>query len=178
MQKLQKERTLRKVVSYTQNIQENTTRGVDKTTSSAEEDNWDYDKIPKINNNKKKSDYIYVNLLVNKAPKKIIIDSSSPITLITLSLFTDITKVEKMNNDYKDVNNNNIELIGQTNATVKTNTTTLQLPLIITKANITPLMGLDWMKQLKITFNSNTEAIKIHNIRMDENEKRSLKLKD
>ena len=55
---------------------------MDKTTSSAEEDNWDYDKIQKINNNKKKNDYIYVTLLVNNAPKKFIIDSGSPVTLI------------------------------------------------------------------------------------------------
>ena len=58
------------------------TQYVDKTTSSAEEDNWDYDKIQKINNNKKKNDYIYVTLLVNNAPKKFIIDSGSPVTLI------------------------------------------------------------------------------------------------
>ena len=83
-----------------------------------------------------------------------------------------------MNNDYKDANDNKIEFIGQTNATVKTNTTTLQLLLLITKANITPLMGLDWMKRLKITTNSNTEAIKIHNKRTDQNEKRILKLKN
>ena len=82
-----------------------------------------------------------------------------------------------MNNNYKDVSDNKIEFIGQTTGTVKTNTTTLQLPLLITKTNITPLMGLDWMKRLKITNNSNTEAIKIHNITMDKNEKRILKLK-
>ena len=83
-----------------------------------------------------------------------------------------------MNNNYKDVNDNKIVFIGQANETVKTNTTTLQLPLLITKANITPLMGLDWMKRLKITINSNTEGIKIHNIRMDENDKRIVKLKN
>ena len=83
-----------------------------------------------------------------------------------------------MNNNYKDVNDNKIEFIGQTNATVKTNTTTLQLTLLNTKANIAPLMGLDWMKRLKITINSNTEAIRLHNIRMDENDKRILKLKN
>ena len=92
-------------------------------------------------------------------------------------MFNEITKVEKLNNDYKDVDDK-IEFIGQTNATVKTNTTTLQLPLLITKANITPLMGLDWMKRLKRTINSNTEAIKIHNIRMDKKYKRILKLKN
>ena len=93
---------------------------VDKTTSSAEEDNWDYDKIQRINNSKKKNDYTYVILLVNNAPIKFIIDSVSPVTLIPKGLFNEITKVEKMNNDYKDVNDNKIEFIGQTNATVNT----------------------------------------------------------
>ena len=97
---------------------------VDKTTSSAEEDNWDYDKIQKINNSKNKNDYIYVTLLVNNVPIKFIIDSGSPVTLIPQSLFNEITNVEKKNNDYEDVNDNKIELIGQTNATVKTNHTT------------------------------------------------------
>ena len=151
---------------------------VDKTTSSAEEVDWDYDKIQRINNSKKKNHYIYVTLLINNALIKFTIDSGSPVTLIPQRLFNEITNVEKMNNDYKDVNDNKIEFIGQTNATVKTNTTTLQLPLLITKANITPLMGLDWMKWLKITINSNTEAIKIHIIRMDENDERFLKLKN
>ena len=150
---------------------------VDKTTSSAEENNYYYDKIQKINKSKKKNDYIYVTLLVNNAPIKFIIDSGYPVTLIPQRLFNE-TKVEKMNNDYKDVNDNKVEFIGQTNATVKTNTTTLQLPLLITKANITPLMGLDWRKRLKTTINSNTEVIEIHNIRMDENDKRILKLKN
>ena len=102
-----------------------------------------------MNNNKKKNDYIYVTLLVNNAPKKFILDSGSPVTLLPQRLFNEITKVEKMNNDYKYVIDNKIEFIGQTNATVQTNTTTLQLPLLILKANITPLMGLDWMKRLK-----------------------------
>ena len=85
--------------------------------------------------------------MVNNAPIKFIIDSGSPVTIIPKRLFNEITKVEKLNNGYKDVNDNKIEFIGQTNATVKTNTTTLQLPLLKTKANITPLMGLDWMKR-------------------------------
>ena len=55
---------------------------VDKTTSSAEKDNWGYGKNQKINNNKKENDYIYVTLLVNNAPIKFIIDSGSLVTLI------------------------------------------------------------------------------------------------
>ena len=105
---------------------------VDKTSSSAEENNWDYDKIQSVNN-KKKDDYIYLLLLVNNEPIKFIIDSGSPVTLIPQRLFDNITKVEKMNTNYKDVNDNKIEFVGQTTATVKINKTTLQLPLLITE---------------------------------------------
>ena len=47
---------------------------VDKTSRSAKEDKWDYDKSQSINN-KKKRDFIYVTLLVNNAPIKFIIGS-------------------------------------------------------------------------------------------------------
>ena len=42
-----------------------------------------------------------------------------------------------MNANYKHANDNKIEFVGQSTATVKTNKTTLQLPLLITKANNT-----------------------------------------
>ena len=85
---------------------------------------------------------------------------------------------KKKKKNYKDVNDNKIEFRGQTLATVKTNNTTLQLPLLITKANITPLMGLDWMTWLGIALNTTTEDVKIHNIKLDETQKKILKLKN
>ena len=84
----------------------------------------------------------------------------------------------KLNTNYKDVNDNKIEFRGQTLATVKTNKTTLQLPLLITKANIAPLMGLDWMNWLGIALNTTTEDVKIHNIKLDETQRKILKLKN
>ena len=81
-----------------------------------------------------------------------------------------------MNTNYKDVNDKKIKFVGQTTTTVKTNKTTLQFLLSITKANITPLMGLDWMKRLQITISANTEEIKIHNIRLDEPENKIIKM--
>ena len=86
--------------------------------------------------------------------------------------------MEELKTNYKDVNDNKIDFLGQTKALVKTNSTTLQLPLLITKTNITPLMGLDWMKRLGILVNTTTDDIKIHNIKMDETEKKILKLKN
>ena len=151
---------------------------VDKVSSSAEEDNWDYNKIQRINNNKKNGEYLHTTLLVNNAPIKFIIDSGSPVTLIPQRVFNKITEVEELKTNYKDVNDNKIDFLGQTKALVKTNSTTLQLPLLITKTNITPLMGLDWMKRLGITVNTTTDDIKTHNIKMDETEKKILKLKN
>ena len=54
---------------------------------------------------------------------------------------------------------------------MKTNYTTLQQPLLITKANITPIIGLDWMKELGNALNTTTDSIKIHNIKLDDTEK-------
>ena len=142
----------------------------DKT--SAEDDNWDYDKI-QSKNNKMKADYIYVTILVNNPPRKFIL-----VTLRPQRIFNSILKVEKLNTNCEDVNDNKIEFVGQTTATVKINETTLQLPLLFTKANITPLMGLDWMKQLQITFSANTEEIEFHNIRLDESETKNIKLEN
>ena len=150
---------------------------VDKISSSAEEDNWDYNKIQSINNKKKKEDFFHATLLVNDVPIKFIIDSGSPVTLIPQKLFKGTSEVTKLNTNYKDVNDK-IEFRGQTLATVKTNNTTLQLPLLITKANITPLMGLDWMNRLGIALNTTTEDVKIHNIKLDETQKKILKLKN
>ena len=59
-------------------------------------------------------------------------------TQLPQRLFNETTKAEKMKTDYKDFNNNKTEFIGQTNATVETNKTSLHLPLFFTKANITP----------------------------------------
>ena len=93
------------------------------------------------------------------------IDSGSPVTLIPQRLFNKITEVEELKTNYKDVNDNKIDFLRQIKALVKTNNTTLQLPLLITKASITLLMGLDWMKRLGITLNTTTNDIKIHNIK-------------
>ena len=89
-----------------------------KTSSSAEEDKLDYDKNQSFNN-KKEGDFIYVTLMVNNVPIKCIIGSGSPATLTPQRIFNNITKVEKTNINYKDVNDNKVEFVGQTKATLR-----------------------------------------------------------
>ena len=81
------------------------------TTSSAEEDDWDYDKIQRINDNKQKKDFYNATLLVNNVPIKFIIDSGSPATLIPECLFNDITTIKPLKTTYKGVNNQKIEVL-------------------------------------------------------------------
>ena len=61
---------------------------------------------------------------------------------------------------------------------VKTNKETMELPLLITKAQTALLMGLDWMQRLKINLNSNNDAIQIHNINLDNTERKIIKLQN
>ena len=69
-----------------------------------------------------------------------------------------------------------IEFTGQTNALVNTNKETIELPLLTTKTKTSPLMGLDWMQRSKINLSSNNEAIQIHNIKLDNTDKKIIKL--
>ena len=96
-------------------------RYVDRTTSSAEEDIWEYDRIQRIDNTKLKKGFYAATLLVNNVPIKINIESGSPVTLIPECLFSKITPIERIMATYKDVNNKKVKFVCQTNATVKTN---------------------------------------------------------
>ena len=151
---------------------------IEKTTSSAEEDNWDYNRTQRRYDKEQKKDFYNATLLVNNVPIKFIIDSGSPVTLIPECLFNDITTIKPFKTTYKDVNNQRIEFTGQTNALVKTNKETIELPLLITKTKTSPLMGLDWMQRLKINLSSNNEAIQIHNIKLDNMDKKIIKLQN
>ena len=109
---------------------------------------------------------------------KFLIDSGSPVTLIPEYLFNKLNKSEPFETTYKDVNNQKIEFIGQTKAMVKANKEETELPILITKAQTSPLMGLDWLQRLNIKINSDKDGIQIHNIKLDKTEKRITKLQN
>ena len=126
---------------------------VDRTTSSTEEDNWEYDRIQRIDNTSQKKGFCNATLLVNNVPIKLIFESGSPVTLIPERLFSKITPIEPL----KEV---------------------IELPLLITKAQTALVMRLDWMQRLKINLSSNNDAIQIHNIKLDNTERRIIKLQN
>ena len=106
------------------------TQYVDKASSSADEDNWDYSKMQSINNNEKERGLLSRNIIGQKRTNRI----------HNRKWISSYTNTTKLDTNYKDINDNKIEFFGQTKATVRTNNTTLQLPLLNTKANIIPLI--------------------------------------
>ena len=153
----------------------------ESVATSAEEDNWDYDKIQLIKSinatsGEDKRNFFTVTLLVNEQPIKFIIDSGSPISLIPKEKFKQTTKLTKIKNKYKDVNNNFIEFEGETIATVKSNGKQFELPLLITTKKTNPLLGLDWMERLGIRLENLNDTITINNIEMEDIKQRTGKI--
>ena len=128
-------------------------------TSSAGEDVWTTNTIHLVkqkihstrSTNNNGPEFVTVTALVNNRPIKFIIDSGSPVTLITKLQFNTITPLRPLETEYKDVNDNRIRFEGKTTAKVEINGTRKELELLITTKKINPLLGLDWMKKLGIT---------------------------
>ena len=148
---------------------------VERTKSSTEDDNWEYDRIQKIKNKKQKKGIYNVTLLVNNVPIKFIIDSGPTVTLLPEFLFNKITPIEPLKINNKDLNCRKINFTGQTKATVKTNKETIEVLLLITKTQTAQLMGPDWMERLHINLSSNNDAFHINNKKVDNTDRRIIK---
>ena len=109
-------------------------------------------------------------LLVNNRQIKFIVDTGSPVTLITKSKFTRITAVKPVSEDYRDVNDNKRKFEGKTLRNIEIDGKSKLLELLITTKQTHPLLGLNWMKELGITLKTETPHQSINNIsRPDQN---------
>ena len=62
--------------------------------------------------------------------------------------------IKPLEERYQDVNKNEIKFLGKVWVDIEYNGKTTKLPILITKRNdITPLLGVNWLKQLPITIN-------------------------
>ena len=115
-------------------------------TSSAGEDDWTPNKIHSVkqkihstrSRNRNGPEFFTITALGNNRPIKVIIDSSSPVTLIPKSQFNKITPLRPLETEYKDVNNNQIQFEGKTTARVEINGTRKELELLKTTKKTNP----------------------------------------
>ena len=145
-------------------------------TSSAGEDDWTPNTIHSVkqkihstrSTNINGPEFFTVTALVNNRPIKFIIDSGSPVTLISKSQFNKITPLRTLETEYRDVNDNRIRFEGKTTAKVEINGTRKELELLITTKKTNLLLGLDWMKKLGIKLEAGQTVPQIHQIKKDQ----------
>ena len=144
---------------------------------TSEEDNENSEpeemlQITQINKTPDNNDHYGVEIKINGKNQKFIIDTGSPVAIMpnnpTLYNPEDIQPLKER---YQDVNKNEITFLGKVWVDTEYNGKHTKLPLLITKrTDITPLLGVNWFKQLPITINkilldNNTdqsETTKIH----------------
>ena len=127
--------------------------------TSSEEEESEPEKIRQITQINKilpdNNDHYGVELIINGKKQKLIIDTGSPVTIMPYDQKIHKTKeIKPVKERYQDVNKNEIKFMGKTWVTAEYNGVSTKLPMLITKRNdITPLLGVNWLKQLPITIN-------------------------
>ena len=96
-----------------------------------------------------------IKLKINGKYQNFTIDTGSPVTIMPNNPELYNQKLMKpLKERYQDVNKNEIKFLGKVWADIEYNGKTTKLPILITKRNdITPLLGVNWLKQLPITIN-------------------------
>ena len=100
-------------------------------------------------------------LLANNRPIKFIVYSRSTVSLIPQIKFN-ITPTKPVEREYKDVNDNRMNFVGETLTKVVLDGKKLDLELLITRNKTNPLLGLDWMDKLEIKLEMGKAETKKH----------------
>ena len=119
-------------------------------------------RIERINRIVDKKKYLTTTLKINGTEKEFIIDTGSPISIMPAdkTIMKD-TEIQKVRHRYQDVNKNEVKFRGKIPVDIEYENNKQKMHLLITERNdITPLLGMDWLKKFKLT---------IGNIRLDDN---------
>ena len=95
----------------------------------------------------------YTATVKNKWKKEFIIDTGSPITIMPPDeKILKIAEFQKITNRYQDVNKNEVKFRGKIPVNLEYENNKQKMEILITeRTDITPLLGMDWMKKFKLT---------------------------
>ena len=93
------------------------------------------------------------NVKINGVIKEFIIDTGSPISIMPPDKrIMRTTKLQKVSNRYQDVNKNEVKFRGKIPVNIEYEKNKQKMEILITeRTDITPLLGMDWMKTFKLT---------------------------
>ena len=128
----------------------------------SDESETSINRIERINRITDRNKYLTTTVKVNGIEKESIVDTGSPISIMPADEnIMKQTEIQKIKHLYQDVNKNEVKFRGEIPADVECENNKQKMQILITERNdITPLLGMDWMKKFKLT---------IGNIRTEEN---------
>ena len=128
----------------------------------SDESETSINRIERINRITDRNKYLTTTVKVNGIEKVFIVDTGSPISIMPADEnIMKQTEIQKIKHRYQDVNKNEVKFRGKIPADVEYENNKQKMQILITERNdITPLLGMDWMKKFKLT---------IGNIRTEEN---------
>ena len=90
---------------------------------------------------------------INGIEKERIVDTGSPISIMPVDeKIMKATEIQKVKRRYQDVNKNEVKFRGKTPANIEYEYNKQKMQILITERNdITPLLGMDWMKKFNLT---------------------------
>ena len=108
-----------------------------------------------------KNKYLTTTVKINGSEKEFRLDTGSPISIMPAdkTIMKD-TEIRKVRHRYQDVNKNEVKFRGKIPVDIEHENYKQKMRLLIIERNdITPLLGMDWLKKFKLT---------IGNIRLDD----------
>ena len=108
--------------------------------------------IKEIKTIEEKNKHYTATIKINGVRKEFIIDTGSPITIMPPDeRIMKHTEIQKVTNRYQDVNKNEVKLRGKIPVDIEYENNKQKMEILITeRTDITPLLGMDWMKTFKL----------------------------
>ena len=118
--------------------------------------------IKEIKTIEEKNKHYTASIKINGVRKEFIIDTGSPTTIMPPDeRIMKHTEIQKITNRYQDVHKNEVKFRGKIPVNIEYENNKQKMEILIPeRTDITPLLGMDWMKTFKLTIGRKTIGIK------------------
>ena len=109
--------------------------------------------IKEIKAIEEKNKHYTATIKINGVKKEIIIDTGSPITIMPPDEgIMKHAEIQKVANRYQDVNENEVKFWGKVPVNIEYENNKQKMEILMTqRTEITPLLGMDWIKTFRLT---------------------------
>ena len=134
--------------NYKRKVRNVTEEELDAIGGETDESEMSIHRIEKMNRITDRNKYLTTIVKVNGIEKEFIVDTGSPISIMPVDEnIMERTEIQKVKHQYQDVNKNEVKFRGQIPADIEYENNKQKMLILITERNdITPLLGMDWIK--------------------------------